>query len=144
MASEDTLLGKELRLQIGDGASPQLFTDACAVSDVSGLGEQKALVEVTSLCDTSKTYRGGTPEGAEVTITSNFIKGDASLEFLYDAYQNDEVVDFRLIIGVGDSPSTYMAFSGTLLGWELPTSDRDEKVSMQFTVKITGSVVWVR
>lgn len=141
MASEDTLIGNELRLQIGDGNSPETFTDFCAASDVSGLGESKPQVDVTTLCDLARTFRGGLPEGAEVTITANLIQGEQQTRDLFQAYKADEVVNFRLTM-VGISPAEFFAFSGSILGWTV-ANPVGEKASMTFTVKISGGVEWI-
>lgn len=140
--SEDTLIGNELRLQMGDGNSPEAFTDVCSISDVSGLGESKPQVDVTTLCDLARTFRGGLAEGAEVTITANLIKGDEDTRNLFDAYQDDEQVNFRLTTYTGDSPEEYFAFGGAILGWSI-ANPVGEKASMTFTLKISGGVTWV-
>jgi hypothetical protein len=141
MASEDTLIGNELRLQVGNADSPPVFTDFCAVGDVSGLGETKPQVDVTTLCDLARTFRGGLAEGAEVTIQANLIQGDAQTREMFQSYQADDVVPFRLIM-VGVSPEEYFAFSGAILGWSI-AAPVGEKASMTFTVKISGGVQWV-
>jgi hypothetical protein len=141
MASEDTLIGNELRLQLGDGNSPEAFEDFCSIFDVAGLGETKPLVDVTTLCDLARVFRNGLKEGAEVTIQANFIQGDQQTRDLFGRYQADELANFRLII-VDSSPDEYFAFRATILGWQI-TPPIGEKAVMQFTLKISGAVSWV-
>jgi hypothetical protein len=141
MASEDTLIGNELRLQIGSQDSPPTFTDFCAASDIAGLGESKPQVDVTTLCDLSRKFRGGLAEGAEVTITANLIQGDVDTRALFTAYQADDIVPFRLLVG-DDSPQEYFAFAGAILAWTI-ANPIGEKASMTFTVKISGGVQWI-
>lgn len=141
MPSEDTLIGNELRLQIGSQDSPPTFADFCAVGDVTGLGETKPQVDVTTLCDLARTFRGGLAEGAEVTIVANLIQGDAQTRDLFQSYQSDEIVPFRLLM-VDVSPTEYFAFSGAILGWSI-AAPVGEKATMTFTVKISGGVQWV-
>lgn len=141
MASEDTLIGNELRLQIGDGNSPEVFTDFCAITDVGGFGESKPLVDVTSLCDLARKFRNGLKEGAEVTLAANMIQGDADTRALFAAYQSDEIVNFRYVL-VGVSPPEYFGFAATILGWQLAGPIGD-KAAMSFTIKISGEVEWV-
>lgn len=141
MSSEDTLIGNELRLQIGSQDSPPTFADFCAAGDVSGLGESKAQVEVTSLCDLARKFRGGLAEGAEVTITANLIQGDQQTRDLFNSYQDDEIVPFRLVM-VDQSPEEFFAFSAAILGWTIAAPVGD-KATMTFTAKISGGVDWV-
>lgn len=141
MASEDTMLGNELRLQIGLGDSPETFEDFCAASDIGGLGESKPQVDVTTLCDLARTFRGGLKEGAEVTVVANLIRGDAQTRALFESYQDDEIVNFRLNMH-GVSPEEFFAFSAAILGWSIAPPVGD-KATMTFTLKISGGVQWV-
>lgn len=141
MASEDTLIGNELRLQIGDGNSPEQYVDFCAANDVGGVGESKPQVDVTTLCDLARKFRGGLPEGAEVTIVANLIQGDAQTRELFQAYKADDVVNFRLIM-IGVSPEEFFAFSASILGWGI-ANPVGERATMTFTAKISGGVEWI-
>lgn len=141
MSSEDTLLGNDLILAIGDGNSPEAFTDFCAVGEVSGLGETKTQVDVTTLCDLVRTFRGGLAEGSEVTIAANLIQGDEQVRGLFDAYQADEIAHFRLTMR-GVSPAEYFAFGGPILSWNIANPIGDKAV-MSFTLKLSGGVEWV-
>lgn len=141
MASEDTLIGNELRLQIGDGNSPEVFVDFCAITDVGGFGASKPLVDVTALCDLARKFRNGLQEGAEVTLTANMIQGDAQTRALFESYRADEIVNFRYTL-VGISPAEYFEFSATILGWGL-AGPIGERSTMTFTVKISGEIDWV-
>jgi hypothetical protein len=141
MSSEDTLIGNELRLQIGDGNSPQVFTDFCAITDVGGLGESKPQIDVTALCDLARKFRAGLKEGNEVTLTANLIQGDQQTRDLFASYGTDEIVDFRYTM-VGVSPEEYFQFSGAILSWGI-AGPSGERATMTFTVKITGEVDWV-
>lgn len=140
MASEDTLIGNELRLQIGDGNSPEVFVDFCAANDVAGLGETKPQVDVTTLCDLARKFRGGLAEGAEVTIAANLIQGDVQTRDLFQSYKTDDVVNFRLLM-LGTSPEEFFAFSASILGWAV-ANPIGEKATMTFTAKISGGVEW--
>ncbi len=141
MSSEDTLLGNELILAIGDGNSPEGFTDFCAVGEVSGLGETKTTVDVTTLCDLVRTFRGGLAEGSEVTITANLIQGDEDVRDMFDHYKADDVVHFRLTMR-GVSPAEYFAFGGPVTAWNIANPIGD-KATMSFTLKLSGGVDWI-
>ncbi len=139
--SEDTLIGNELRLRIGNGASPEVFADFCSASDVSGIGETKPQVDVTTLCDLARKFRGGLAEGSEVTLTANLIQGDTQARDLYQSYKANDVVSFRLDM-VGVSPPEFFAFAASILGWKV-NPPVGEKATIVFTLKISGAVTWV-
>lgn len=141
MASEDTLIGNELVLAMGDGDSPEVFEDFCAIGDVAGLGESKPLVDVTAICDDARKFRNGLKEGAEMTIAANLIQGDAQTRALFGRYQTDDIVNFQYRFK-GVSPAEYFAWSATILGWAI-AAPIGEKATLTFTMKISGPVVWV-
>jgi len=141
MASEDTLIGNELRLQIGSGDSPEEYVDFCSANDVSGLGESKPQVDVTTLCDLARKFRGGLAEGSEVTIVANLIQGDVETRELFQAYKTDDIVNFRLLL-LGSSPEEFFAFSASILGWAV-AGPVGERATMTFTAKISGGVEWI-
>lgn len=140
MASEQALIGNEFVVQIGDGNSPPAFTDLCFVTDITGVGEEKPLVETTAYCDDGRTYRNGLKDGAEVTVEGNFIENDVGIQTLKDAYDADALVDMRLTVK-GSSPAAYIQFSATVRAWTI-TAPIGERAVMQFTAKISGVVTW--
>lgn len=141
MASEDTLIGNEFRFQIGNGASPEVFADMCAVVDAGSIGEESALVDTTALCDTARTYRRGLPDGLENPIVANFIQGDEQIQQLYSDYKAKTVRNIRMLIA-DSSPAEYIEFSAIVRGWNVG-APVGEKATMTFTLKATGDVNWV-
>ena len=141
MASEDTLIGNEFRFQIGDGASPETFTDMCAIVEANGLGEESPLIDTTALCDLARTYRRGLPDGLEIPLVANFIQGDAQIQQLYTDFKQKVVRNFRMMIA-DSSPAEYVEFSAIIRGWSLG-APVGEKSTMTFTLKATGDVNWI-
>lgn len=141
MASEDTLIGNDFRFQVGNGASPEVFSDMCAVVEASGIGEESPLVDTTTLCDEARTYRRGLPDGAEFPLVLNFIQGDAQTRALYQAFKSKAVVSFRMVVQ-DVSPPEYYDFRAIIRAWNLQAPS-GEKSSVNFTLKVTGQIEWV-
>lgn len=141
MASEDTLIGNDWVVQLGNGASPPVFADLCAAFDFGSVGEEKPLVDVTAYCDNARAYRNGLADGVEIPLQSNYISGDAQLQALYTAYRNNTLVDVR-ILKKDSSPEEYFQFSATVRAWNV-TGPIGERSVLTFTLKISGEVTWV-
>lgn len=146
MASEDTLIGNDFKVMLGDGNSPELFEDLCAAFDFGAVGEDKPLVDVTSYCDVARAYRNGLADGVEIPLQCNFIAGDLLLVDLYNHYKNDTVPNFRIVVKEDAnpaSPAQYFEFAATVRAWNL-TGPIGEKSVLTFTLKISGAVTWYR
>lgn len=141
MSSEDTLIGNELKFQIGNGASPEVFANFCAVVDPGAIGEEKPQIDVTSLCDAARTYRGGLADGASIPLKCNFIQGDTASRGLYQKFKTNSNGHFRLTEN-DTSPEEFFEFEAAVLGWSISVPVGD-KVSITFTLKISGPVTWV-
>lgn len=146
MASEDTLIGNDFKVMLGDGNSPETFTDLCAAFDFGSVGEEKPLVDVTAYCDDGRTYRNGLADGVEIPLQCNFISGDTGLQALYEHYKNDTVPTFRIVVKEAAdpaSPTRYFEFAATVRAWNV-TGPIGEKSVLSFTLKISGGVTWYR
>lgn len=141
MSSEDTMIGNEFKFQVGNGASPEVFANFCAVTDPGAIGEQKPQIDVTALCDLARTYRGGLADGASIPLKCNFIQGDATIRSMYQKYKTNAKPVFRLTLD-DTSPAEFFEFSAAVLGWNLGVPVGD-KASVTFTLKISGEITWV-
>lgn len=137
--STATRLGNEFKFQVGSG-SPLTFANFCAVTDAGAIGETKPQIDVTSLCDEARAYRGGLADGASISLKCNFLQGDTAIRAMYAAYQANEVQTFRLALD-DTSPAEYFQFKATITAWNLavPVGAKAEVI---FTLKITGAVTW--
>jgi hypothetical protein len=140
MASEDTLIGNDFVVQLGDGNSPPVFANLCAAFDFGSVGEEKPLVDVTAYCDEARAYRNGLADGVEIPLQANMIPGDVQLQALYNAYKNDELVDIR-ILRKDSSPEEFFQFKATVRAWNV-TGPIGERSVLTFTLKISGEVTW--
>lgn len=142
MASEDTMIGNEFKFEVGNGAEPtEAFAPFCAVVDPGAIGEEKALIDVTSLCDAARTYRGGLADGASIPLKCNFIQGDVATRNMYQKYKNNETGHFRLTLD-DTSPEEYFEFNAAITAWNLAVPSGD-KASVTFTLKVSGGITWV-
>lgn len=140
MAAESRI-GNDFKFQIGDASSPPVYTDFCATVDVGEIGEEKPLIDITTLCSNAREYRSGLADGLEIPLMVNFEPGDTQIRALYAAYQAAAVQRFRLV--TKDSPEDAFEFTAIVRAWRI-TVPVGEKSSATFTLKITGPVVWVQ
>lgn len=136
-----TMLGNEFTFQLGSDASPPEFADFCAVIDTGSIGEAKALVDVTSMCDQAHTYRPGLADGATLALKCNFAQGDTMIRDLYQQYRGNGLGWFRLKLD-DTAPPEYFQFQAIITDWKLTTPVAG-KSDITFSLKISGDVDWV-
>lgn len=137
----DTLIGNDWEVLLGDDSSPPVYSQLCAAFDFGSIGEEKPLVDVTTYCDDARAYRNGLADGVEIPLQLNYVSGDTLSKQLYDAYQADELVAIR-ISKKNASPEEYFEFLATVRAWNV-TGPIGEKSVLQFTLKVSGQVLWV-
>jgi len=136
----DELIGNDFKFQIGDGAEPEVFTDACAAFDVGEIGEEKSLTDITTLCDDIMNYRNGLADGLEIPLQMNAIMQDAQIRLLYTAFKGNARINIRLITKSAD-PEDLFEFPVVVRGWRI-SSPVNARAVFSFTLKIVGEVEW--
>lgn len=123
----------------GNGASPEVFSKVCNVTDLGGLGAQNALVRATNTCSNgSEEYISGLSDGQEFTATTNYHMSDETRNAMLDDVDNKATRNFQVRFENGSPTETY-AFAAVCLGWELQPSLSDPN-RIVFTFKITGAI----
>lgn len=136
----DELIGNDFKFQIGDGAEPEVFADMCAAFDVGEIGEEKSLIDITTLCDDIMRYRNGLADGLEIPLQVNAIMQDEQIRALYDAYKDNTVGNYK-IITKAPLPEDGFEFPAIVRAWRVSPPVNGRAV-ISFTLKIVGEVVW--
>jgi hypothetical protein len=148
MGSEDTLIGNDWKVQLGNDDSPIVWSDLCSAFDFGSIGEEKPLVDVSTYCDDARAYRNGLADGVEIPLQLNYIPGDELARQLYTAFKNDEIVNVRIVKKPeeDDSPEEELeafVFGATVRAWNV-TGPIGDKSVLQYTLKVSGEVLWVQ
>lgn len=137
----EALIGSEFRFQVGDGGSPETFTNICSATEVGELGEEKPLVDITTLCSLAREYRNGLADGLEIPVSFNFKAGDSQVAALYADFNANTLRNFR-VVTLG-SPHAQFDFAATVRAWRITgITAGDNKAGVSFTLKISGGVDW--
>lgn len=128
-------------LQIGDGASPEVFTNIAEVMDISGPSFSLDTAEVTHQESPGnfKEYIPTLLDGGEVSMEINFLTteathGQAAGGLLADMVARN-VRNFK--IAFPESPSVEWAFAAIITAFELDSAMADQQKA-SVTLKITG------
>ena len=133
------VLGLGTTLQVGDGASPQVYTTIAEVLTMSGPSLTAEDIEVTNFDSTAKEYISGVPDGGSVNFELNWISGTQQKQLRDDV---DAGTSRNYMITFPTSPNTTAVFEARCTEFSMST-EPNAQVRASANLKISGSVTWV-
>ena len=121
-------------------SSGTTFTTIPEVTEVSGLSETVELVEVTHFASTAKEYVAGLADGSEITITCNFLPGNAPQQEMISGTHSGKGTtnNYQFVCTDGTSTDT-LTFAAVNIGYEIAPS-LDSQNQITYTIKVTGAI----
>lgn len=137
MTASAAQIGYGTTLQLGNGSSPEIFTDIAEVKDVSGFGVSLEQVEVTHLQSPQrkKEYIAGLGDGDSMTAKCNLTPANATI--LKDWIDAGLVSNFRLVFP-GTLPG--YQFAGSPEGWHPTGMTPSGVLEVEIGFKMTGAI----
>lgn len=136
--SNNALEAQGLRIQIGNGVSPETFSDIEEVKTANPFSGSAAEIDTTSLMDTAKTIRMGLQDWGQVALTLNFLPKNTEHAMLIAAKRDRQPRNFKLIL-TDASPATTYSFAAYVTSVPL-TASVDAVIEGNVTLRITGDV----
>lgn len=124
-------------IQLGSGASPQVWSTITEVTEIGGPGGQAAQIDVTDLSSTAKEFRMGLQDEGQITLSMAWIPTDTQHDALRTARAGQTLTAFRILFT--DSPNTEWMFNAFVLGIEISNSV-DEVTRASVTLLLTGAI----
>ncbi len=134
------VLGKNATLQLGSGASPQVYTTIAEVLRCGPIGSTNPEVDVTNLDSTAKEFIAGLAEGNNVDFDVNFIANNTEQLSLRTSQAAGSTVNLRMVWQT--SPLQNAQFDLVLLGFEIGETTPEGQVSASISGRISGSILW--
>lgn len=128
------------KAELGSTGSPTTYTAIEEVFEISGLGAQNDLLEVTNFDSPTltKEFIGGNAEGQEITIRANYLPAGTQQIAMMAAVEAKTNRLFRCRY-VGVSPAKTFTFTMTPISYVVEPSVGDKNV-IAFVVKVSGSI----
>jgi len=134
------VLGSGATLQLGSGASPQVYTTIAEVLRCGPIGSTNPEVDVTNLDSTAKEYIAGLADGNTVDFDVNFIANNTEQLSLRTSQAAGSTINLRMVWQT--SPNTYARFDLVLLGFELGETTAEAQVMASISGRISGAIAW--
>jgi hypothetical protein len=132
-------LGSQAMLQVGDSASPPLFTTIYEVVSVGEIGQENDLIEATHLQSLAKEYIYGLADGIEMPIVVNYNPTNPTHIDMKEANTDRTTKHFKLVMPPGMGSKSF-TFDAIVKGWRMPIAP-NEIIQMTFNMKISGEIV---
>jgi hypothetical protein len=139
--------GKQLLVQIGDGADPEVFTADCLINTDRGLRlTSDTTSETISYCDEpdSPAWTEIDKNGLTATITGSGKLHTTSVEDWFDWFTGNDAKNCRVLLNGVSAGKGGGHWQGAfkLTEWEITGPER-EKVTSSVTLVSHGPVTWV-
>lgn len=135
------VLGSGATLQLGSGASPQVYTTIAEVLRVGPIGSSNPEVDVTNLDSTAKEYIAGLADGNTVEFEMNWVAGNTQQQSLRTSQAAGSTVNMKMVWPV--SPETTAQFDLVLLDFSMGDTTPEAQVTATVSGRISGSIYWV-
>ncbi|MGE5589201.1 MAG: hypothetical protein ACM3ZA_01020 [Bacillota bacterium] len=143
MAGEE--LGYGTKLQAGDGAQPEVFTDVALLTSIGGISLEADDVEITTYAspDGFKEFMRGLVDAGEVEFEGIFTN-DASQTALFTDLASgagpDKTKNWKIVLPGTPALATW-SFAGYLKSFAVDPSSINDKIAFSGTIKVTGKPV---
>jgi hypothetical protein len=134
------VLGSGATLQLGSGASPQVYTTIAEVLRCGPIGSTNPEVDVTNLDSTAKEYIAGLADGNSVEFDFNFLPSNAQQTTLRTSTAAGSTVNLRMVWPT--SPQQNAQFDLVLLKFEISETTPESQVMASVSGRISGSITW--
>lgn len=134
------VLGSGATLQLGSGASPQVYTTIAEVLRCGPIGSTNPEVDVTNLDSTAKEYIAGLADGNNVEFSMNWIAGNSQQQSLRSSQAAGSTVNLKMTWP--NSSATIAVFDLVMLQFELSETTPEAQISASVSGRISGSVSW--
>jgi len=136
------LVGLNATLGIGDGASPEAFTEVSEVVSIDGPSFSREMVDITHLNPPNDyaEFKAGLKDGGQVTIEGRAIPTDTThltgTSSLLGLFESGTETNFRITFP--DSPASYFEFAALVSDLNPSIGGHSDPVNMSVTLKVTG------
>lgn len=126
---------------IGDGASPEVFTDLAEVFSITPPSETIDIIDATHMASPSRRreFIPGLVDTGDTSFELNFVPGGSAETALDAEIGKTTTTNFRITFPDGSSGSATWIFAGFVTGFE-PSVPNEDKMTATVTIKVTSTI----
>lgn len=143
MAASNANPGFGCVIGLGDGGSPEAFTDIAEIVGIPGVGVTARTSEVTHMTSPdgfAEHIASGVKEQKSFTVPVNFVADDAGLlSLLKDKIKDGDIDNYR--IAFTDDSNSLLTFAALVVDTDI-SHERDSHAQGSITFLPTGAPTW--
>lgn len=121
---------------VGDGASPEVFSNVGEVKDINWQDAGGTEIDVTNLSSTSKEFIMGLPDNGSVALVCNYDPNDTPQSTLKTSKDAQTLKNYKVTLS---DASTTFTFAAYVMNWSV-TLTEDDRAVLNVSLKISGDV----
>lgn len=125
----------------GGADGTEIFTDIAEVKSIGGPNMSSTFIDVTNFSSANNTreFINSWIDPGELSLTCNFLPGNATQQALLTAMKNRVVRNFKL--QWSDAASTVCTMAGLVTGYQI-NNQLDQALEVSVNIKLTGFPSW--
>lgn len=137
----DAAIGYGAAFGIGDGASPEVFTDIAEVFNITPPSETIDIIDATHMKSPGRRreFIPGLIDTGEMSLEMNFIPGGTAETALDAEIGKLVTTNYRITFPDGTTGSATWIFAGFVIGFE-PAAPNEDKMTATVTIKVTSTI----
>jgi hypothetical protein len=139
-------IGYKTKLAWGNGASPEVFTEIAEQLTLEPADAQTDEVEFSNQDSTGfrKEFKPSWIDGGELTVTCNYIPGNASQAQMRTDRDNQTIRNWRINLRdpITGSIDQTITFAGWVKSFRLNTISPADRMEVSATIRVTGAETW--
>lgn len=137
-----TLPGKGTKLQMGDGATPEVFTNVAQVTRISGPSGKAGVRDVTHLGSTVKQKSGTIADWGSLTFTLLYNPADVGHTGIRDKLKAAGLVNFKLVLNDGQTTPANAIIPSIVTGWNPTGFEVDGNVEAEVELEVADDIIF--
>lgn len=121
-------------------ASPQTFTTIPQVTDISAVGQDRGLIDVSNLSSAAREYKKALEDGQEIVLTAQYDPDDTTHIALRTAFKAETTSNFR--VTYTDSPAQTVTFAAQVTNYSVTNLNVDNVLTLNCTLKPSGDLTY--
>lgn len=140
------IITNETKLQVGDGATPEIFTDIAEVVSIEPPANDAPPIDISHLLSPKREKRIGLADPGEASCLLNFLFGNTGQKQLEDDQKSGTIRNYRIMYRPEPPETAYKnghEFGAGVKQFKIETIELDAPLRATVTFSVTGDITRV-